>query len=65
MVESGSELIFVHDTLGSLRVEFFSVESLDSHFSEMLLNAEVSQFVIGDVLISIPIITEDVFGDIS
>ena len=40
------------------------MKSLNCHFSEMLLNAEVSQFIIGDYFVSVSVIPENISGHI-
>ena len=63
-VEGLSKFLFVHNSFRSLGVEFLLVQSLNSHLSKMLLNAEIGQFVVGDLPVVVPIIPEDVFDHV-
>ena len=40
------------------------MESLNSHFSKMLLNAKISELIVGDFAIIIPVIPEHIFGHV-
>ncbi len=40
------------------------MQSLNGHFTKVLFNAEVSQLIVGNVLISVNIISEHVSGDV-
>ena len=65
MVQGGSELLLVHFSLvPSLIVAFLSVQSLDGHFTEVLLNAEVSQLIISDHTVVVSVISENVFNHV-
>jgi hypothetical protein len=65
MVQGGSELLLVHFSLvPSLIVAFLSVQSLNGHFAEVLLNAEVSQLIISDHTVVVSVISENVFNHV-
>jgi hypothetical protein len=65
VVEGDAEFVFVHDSLCAAGVGFgFLVQALDGHFAKVLLDAEVGEFGVGDILIAIDVISEDIPGDV-
>ena len=63
-VESFSKFYLTHDSLRTFLIELLSVESLNSHLTEMLLDTEVSQFIISDAFVVIAIVSENVSSDV-
>ena len=63
-VESFSKFYLTHDSLRTFLIELLSVESLNSHLTEMLFDTEVSQFIISDAFVVIAIVSENVSSDV-
>jgi hypothetical protein len=64
VVDGVSEFLTTHDSLGALGVHLLSVPTLDGHFSEVLLGAEVGELVVGDLSVVVAVVPEDILGHI-
>lgn len=62
--EGNAKFTAVHSAFASFGVIFLSVEALNRHFPEVVLSAEVCEFIVADGAIVVAIVAEHILCDV-